>query len=291
MRSLLIGIGISTSAAPDADPLAEALAAERLGYDFVSASDHPVGRHPSYETPTLLTWIAARTSRIGIASRVLGVPFRRPAMLAKAAESLQRLSGGRLILGLGAGYSDDEIHALGAAVRSPRAKVEALADAIEIMRRAWTEPSVTYDGAVHSVHALALEPKPEHPIPVWLGTYGNRALAVTGRLADGWIPSLGFLPPARVPELLDRIRTASVAAGRPPDAVRAIYNVAVRLDPGARTSEDTIGGSAADVIEQLQAYAELGFTGFNLMPAANQLRAIADEVLPALGRPRRQAQP
>lgn len=281
-EQLLIGIGISTSAAAGTDPVAEALAAEALGYDFVSASDHPAGTQPSYETPTLLTWIAARTNRIGIASRVLGVPYRRPAVVAKAAESLQRLSGGRLILGLGGGYADDEIAALGGPVPSPRTKVDGMADAIEIMRRAWTESGVTYHGRVHSVDALTIEPKPDQPIPIWLGTYGNRALAATGRLADGWIPSLGFAGPARVPELLDRIRTAAVAAGRAPDAVRAIYNVPVRLEPGARSTEDTLAGSAADIAEQLRTFAELGFTGFNLMPAAGQARAIAEDVLPAL---------
>jgi alkanesulfonate monooxygenase SsuD/methylene tetrahydromethanopterin reductase-like flavin-dependent oxidoreductase (luciferase family) len=282
MRPLLIGIGVSTSAAADADPLAEALAAERLGYDFVSASDHPVGTHPSYETTTLLTWIAARTRRIGIMSRVLGVPFRRPGMVAKTAESLQRLSAGRLILGLGGGYSDEEIGALGGPVPSPRAKVDGLADAIEIMRRVWAEPSVTYRGVVHSVHELSLQPKPERPIPIWVGTYGTRALGVTGRLADGWIPSLGFAPPARVPELLDRIRAAAVAAGRPPDAVRAIYNVPIRLDARARTTEEAVAGSAADVIEQLRAFTDLGFTGFSLTPAADQAQAIAEDVVPAL---------
>jgi alkanesulfonate monooxygenase SsuD/methylene tetrahydromethanopterin reductase-like flavin-dependent oxidoreductase (luciferase family) len=282
MHSLLIGLGITTSATPGADPIAEALDAEALGYDFVSTSDHPVGTHPSYETLTLLTWIAARTSRIGIASRVLGVPFRRPAMVAKAAESLQRLSGGRLILGLGAGYSDDEIRALGGPVRTPRAKVDGLADAIEIMRGAWTDHSVSHHGSVYSVDELALFPKPEHPIPIWLGTYGNRALAVTGRLADGWIPSLGFAAPARIPELLDRVRTASVVAGRAPEAVRAVYNVPVHLDPAARPSADTVAGSAADVVAQLQALTELGFTGFNLMPVTDQARALAEDVLPAL---------
>jgi alkanesulfonate monooxygenase SsuD/methylene tetrahydromethanopterin reductase-like flavin-dependent oxidoreductase (luciferase family) len=284
MPPLLIGLDLSTSAAPGADPLADALAAEAAGYDFVSASDHPVGTKPSFETFTLLTWIAAHTERIGIASRVLGVPFRRPAMLAKMAETLQRLSDGRVILGMGGGYSDAEIGALGGPVPSPRTKVEGMADAIEIMRRAWTEPRVTHHGVVHSVDALTVEPKPEKPIPIWLGTYGHRALAVTGRLADGWIPSLGFASPVRVPELLDRIRTAAVAAGRSPEAVRAIYNVPVNLQPGARTSEDIVSGSAADIVEQVRAFTELGFTGFNLMPALGQARAFDDNVLPELRR-------
>lgn len=105
---------------------------------------------------------------------------------------------------------------------------------------------------------------------------------MTGRLADGWIPSLGFAGPARIPELLDRVRTAALEAGRAPDAVRAIYNVPIDLDPLARSTQETVAGSATDIVQQLQAFTELGFTGFNLIPAGDQARAIAGDVLPAL---------
>jgi alkanesulfonate monooxygenase SsuD/methylene tetrahydromethanopterin reductase-like flavin-dependent oxidoreductase (luciferase family) len=279
---LTVGLGISTSAAGDEDPLAQARQADALGFDFVSASDHPVGEHPNYETFTLLTWIAARTNRVGIATRVIGVPFRRPGMIAKTAESLHRLCGGRLILGLGGGYSDQEIRSLGGPVPSPREKVDGLADAIEIMRRAWTGDAVTYHGSVHAVQDLVVRPAPLSPIPVWLGTYGPRALAVTGRLADGWVPSFGFAPPEQIPAMLERIRDASERAGRKRDAVRAIYNVPVEV--GARTSsrDGVVAGPAGDVVARLQEYARLGFTGFNLIAATDQMAVIADEVLPAL---------
>ena len=125
MSELSIGVGLPTSAAPGDDPVGMAQEAERLGYDFVSAADHPVGSDASYETITMLTWIAARTSQIKLASRVLAVPFRRPAMVAKLAASLDLLSGGRFILGLGAGYSDREITALGGTALSPAGKSTA----------------------------------------------------------------------------------------------------------------------------------------------------------------------
>lgn len=283
----LIGCSLSTNAGPDADPVADAQAAERLGFDFVASADHPVGSDPTYETLTLLAWVAARTERIGIAAKVLGVPFRRPAMVAKAAASLQQLSGGRLILGIGGGYADDEIAALGAAIPTARAKVDGMADAIEIMRRIWSGPNVTYRGRVHSVENLTMSPRPARPIPIWLGTYGPRALAATGRLADGWIPSLGFAPPSAIPAMLDRIRTAAVDAGRAPDAVRAIYNVPVTLArPATRiTAADTVTGSADDIVEQLREFAALGFTAFNLVVAPDQLEAVAADVLPALRMP------
>jgi alkanesulfonate monooxygenase SsuD/methylene tetrahydromethanopterin reductase-like flavin-dependent oxidoreductase (luciferase family) len=303
VNSLLVGVGVSDRAAPGDDPVADAITAEALGYDFVSAFDHPVadavtaeavgyglvpvtghlgGTYPTFETQTLLTWIAARTTRIGIVPRVLGVPFRRPALVAKAAESLQRLSRGRLILGLGAGYRDEEIRAVGGPDLTPGAKADGLRDAIAIMRAAWTQRRVSYHGGAYSVDDLDLEPKPAEPIPIWLGALGPRGLALTGRIADGWIPFLRFAGPDRIPELLDRIRAASVAAGRPADAVRAVYSVPVRLDPRARTTTEVIAGSATDIIEQLHSLTELGFTGFDLMPARDQMRALAEDVVPAL---------
>ena len=281
-NNVLVGAGLTSSAAPDADPVGDAAAAEALGFDFVSASDHPVGTQPSYETSVLLTWIAARTERIAVASRVFAVPFRRPAMLAKAAESLHRLSGGRLILGLGGGHADDEIAALGGPVPSPREKVDGLADAIRIMRGSWTGERFSHDGHVHSVHELQFSPSPAGSIPIWLGTYGPRALNVTGQLADGWIPSLGFAPPTRIPGMLGRIREAALAAGRAPDAVQAIYNVPIRVGSQERSAE-TLAGRPADIAEQLLALTELGFTGFNLMPhEPGDLRVLGEEVLPLL---------
>jgi len=302
MNPLLVGVGISDRAAPGDDPVADAVTAEDLGYDFVSAFDHPVadavtaealgygtmagGRpirtYPTYETETLLTWIAARTTRIQIVPRVLAVPFRRPVLVAKAAESLQRLSHGRLILGLGAGYRDDEIRAAGAPAQTPRARQDALEDAIAITRAAWARPVVRYRGAVYSADGLDLEPKPAVPIPIWLGAQGPRGLALTGRVADGWIPFLRFAGPDRIPAMLEQIRAASAAAGRPADAVRAVYSVPVRLDPRARTTAGLIAGSAADIVEQLHAFTELGFTGFDLMPSRDQIRALAEDVVPAL---------
>lgn len=203
-------------------------------------------------------------------------------MVAKSAESLQRLSGGRLILGLGGGYDDNEIAALGAPVTSARTKVDGMAEAIEIMHRVWSGPDLTYRGRVHSVENLTMTPRPVHPIPIWLGTYGPRALAATGRLADGWIPSLGFAGPSMIAGMLDRIRTAAVDAGRAPDAVRAIYNVPVTLGRRAARATGTVTGSAADVAGQLREFTALGFTGFNLVVAPGQIEAVAADVLPAL---------
>jgi alkanesulfonate monooxygenase SsuD/methylene tetrahydromethanopterin reductase-like flavin-dependent oxidoreductase (luciferase family) len=283
---MVFGVNVPASAAPGDDPVALAQTAERLGYDFVSTADHPCGPEPSYETATMLTWIAARTSRIKVASRVLAVPFRRPAMVAKLAASLDLLSGGRLILGLGAGYSDDEITALGGPVLSPAEKVEGLAEAIEVIRGAWTQPGYTRHGRQHSVRALEREPRPARPIPIWLGTFGPRALAVTGRLADGWIPSLGYRPAEEFAAMRGRIDAAAEAAGRRPEDIRSVLNLGVRIDPGAQPQSGLVTGSAKQVVSQLQHLAgRYGFTGFNfLLKQPADLQRLAGEVVPELRR-------
>jgi len=286
MAELSFGVGVPALAAPYDDPADFAREAERLGYGFVSAADHPCGSSPSYETATMLTWIAARTSRIRVASRVLAVPFRRPAMVAKLAASLDLLSGGRLILGLGAGYSDEEITALGGPELSPGEKIAALAEAVQVIRGAWTQSGYTQHGHHHSVRGLEMEPRPAHPIPVWLGAFGPRALAVTGRLADGWIPSLGYRPVEEFPAMRRRIDAAAEAAGRRPEEIRGILNLNIRIDAAATPQPDVITGSVLHVTSQLQELLGLGFTGFNFIlggPGRTaQMQRIAEEVLPAL---------
>jgi alkanesulfonate monooxygenase SsuD/methylene tetrahydromethanopterin reductase-like flavin-dependent oxidoreductase (luciferase family) len=276
----MFGVGISASAAPGADPVGDARLAEELGFDFVSTSDHPCGTSPTYEIWTLLTWIAAATSRIRVATRVLGVPYRPPAMVAKMAESLHRLSGGRLILGLGGGYSDEEFRAFGLGVPTPREKVDGMVEAIHIIRGLWSSTSLTYEGDRYHTLDASLEPKPDSPIPIWLGTYGNRALAATGELADGWIPSLGFAPPSVAAGMRDRVLASAGRVGR---EVECVYNVPVLV---GGSSSAAVAGSSEEVVEKLLEFVRLGFTSLNLMPVGadfrGQMERLAADVLPAL---------
>jgi alkanesulfonate monooxygenase SsuD/methylene tetrahydromethanopterin reductase-like flavin-dependent oxidoreductase (luciferase family) len=278
------GLSIPATTAPGADPVGFARRAETLGFDFVSASDHPGGQDPSYETWTLLSWIAAATSTIGIATKVLCLPLRPPALTAKMAETLHRLSGGRLILGLGGGFSDEEMLAFGVGQRTPREKVDGLEEAIHIIRGLWSQPSFTFDGRIYRTDSADIEPKPVTPIPIWLGTFGDRALALTGRLADGWIPSYGYAPPERAVVLRDKMLRAAVAAGRDPAEITCAYHVQVRVgeyldDPGI------ISGPAELVADRLRGLISLGFTTFNLSPVGpdtdEQLTLLARHVIPA----------
>ncbi|HZD74249.1 MAG TPA: LLM class flavin-dependent oxidoreductase [Actinomycetota bacterium] len=286
MSAIQFGLNVSTSAAPGADPVADARRAEDLGFDFVSASDHPHGQQPSYETWTMLSWIAAATTRLRVATRVLAVPYRSPAVLAKMAETFDRLSGGRLILGLGGGYSDEEFRAFGLGKPTPRDKVDGLEEAIRIIRGLWSEPALRFEGRRYHTDGARLEPKPEHSIPIWLGTYGNRALAVTGRLADGWIPSLGFAPPEQVTVMRDRVFEAARRAGRQTADITCAYNVVVRVDEHADARPSTVSGSPTAVIQQLRGFLDMGFTALNFMldgpDTDEQAERLAKEVMPAL---------
>jgi alkanesulfonate monooxygenase SsuD/methylene tetrahydromethanopterin reductase-like flavin-dependent oxidoreductase (luciferase family) len=285
LSRMQLGLSVPTDVRPGMDPVALAQLAEHLGFDFVSSSDHPEGTSPTYENWTMLTWIAAATSRIKVATRVLGVPYRSPAMVAKMAESLQRLSGGRLILGLGGGSSDDEHHAFGLGVRTPREKVDGLEQAIAVIRGLWTEREFTFTGTLYSTEEADIEPKPETPIPIWLGTYGPRALRLTGHVADGWIPSLGYASEEAAGPMIQRVLDAAAEAGRDRSAIACIFNVEVRFDEPAGDAA-AVTGSTDEILERLRRLAALGFDGFNFMvggPGAPGLaQRLADEVLPAL---------
>jgi probable F420-dependent oxidoreductase len=284
MTMVTFGVGVSTSATRGADPVADAKRAEDLGFDFVSASDHLHGADPTYEPWTMLTWIAAATSRIRVATRVLGVPYRNPAVVAKMAESLDRLSGGRLILGLGGGYSDDEFRAFGLGPRSPREKVAGLEEAVRIARGLWSREQFTFQGRLYRTDEAVLTPKPSHGIPIWLGTYGDRALAVTGRLADGWIPSFGFAPPEQAVVMRDKVLAAARDADREPEEITCVYNIDVRVEEQADPRPGVVSGSPAVVAEQLLGFVRIGFGAMNFLLDGRrwheQAERLAREVIP-----------
>jgi probable F420-dependent oxidoreductase len=282
--TLQFGVDLSTSAAPGSDPVRDARRREELGFDFLTVSDHLHGTHPTYETWTLLTWAAAHTERIGLLTNVLGLPYRPPAVVAKMAESLDRLSGGRLTLGLGAGGNNEEAEGFGLEVRSPGEKIEALGEAIEVIRGAWTEDYFTYRGRYYHTGGANIVPKPKRRIPVWVGAYGPRGLEMTGRLADGWSPSLPYLPLERAVEAGKIIRRAEADAGREPGAVVFNYNMAIRI--GGRARDDrTVAGTPEEIVERLRTFVEAGFISMSFWPIGDQdeqTARLATEIVPVL---------
>jgi alkanesulfonate monooxygenase SsuD/methylene tetrahydromethanopterin reductase-like flavin-dependent oxidoreductase (luciferase family) len=284
MAALQVGYNLSTSAAAGAPRGAHAREVEALGFDFVSMSDHLHGDHPTFETWTLLTWVAAATSRVRLVTNVLGLPYRPAAVLAKMAESLHRLSGGRLVVGLGAGGNDAEFSAFGLETGSPREKVAALEEAMAAMRALWARPGVDVVGEHVRLKGATITPRPPAPVPLWLGAYGPRMLELVGRAADGWLPSMPFAPPERMRDLGSRVRRAAEAAGRDPDAITYAYNVGVHV--GRRQQgRPVVSGAADEVVSGLRALVhELHLDAVNIWPSGDERRqrAALGDVLPAL---------
>src|SRR2546427_9249101 len=205
-------------------PLQMAALADELGYEVVGVQDHPHQRRFS-DAWTLLTAIAMRTEPLTVVPAVANLPLRPPAVLAKAAAPLDLLSGGRVELGLGAGGFWDAIKAYGGPVRTPGESVSALEEAIQVIRPMWSgRHGIRFDGRFYPLAGAHSGPVPAHAIGVWLGGYKPRMLSIVGTLADGWVPSYGYL---KEPDLLEgnrRIDAAATAAGRDPRSIRRVLN-------------------------------------------------------------------
>jgi alkanesulfonate monooxygenase SsuD/methylene tetrahydromethanopterin reductase-like flavin-dependent oxidoreductase (luciferase family) len=283
-RRLEFGLSIVPASA-DAD-LARSLArrADVLGLDLLGIQDHPY-QWRFLETWTLMADLLARTERIRVFPDVTNLPLRGPAMIAKQAASVDVLSGGRFELGLGAGAFWEAIGAMGGPVRSGREALESLEEAILIIRAFWSgERTIAVEGRHYSVRGLHPGPAPAHPIGIWLGVGKPRALALTGRLAEGWVPSLSWATPDLVPAMMRRIDEGAAAAGRDPSAIRRVYNVGGTIAAGPTNA--LLDGPPEHWVETLTVFAEeLGFDTFVFWPDEEpllQLERFAEEVVPAL---------
>jgi len=260
--------------------VALAQAAERAGLDLVTFQDHPY--QPRFlDTWTLLSYVAARTERVHLAPNVLNVPLRPPAVVARAAASLDLLTDGRIELGLGSGAYWDAIEAMGGTRLSPGQAVAALADAIEIIRGIWDDGERTLlrvPGGHHRVEGAKRGPRPAHDIAIWLGALKPRMLRLVGRAADGWLPSLSYLGLDAVAESNAVIDEAAADAGRNPSQIRRLLNVGGSLGGGG------LSGPPATWGERL---AELGLAhGFSTFVLAaddaDDLAVFGQEVAPAV---------
>jgi alkanesulfonate monooxygenase SsuD/methylene tetrahydromethanopterin reductase-like flavin-dependent oxidoreductase (luciferase family) len=207
-----------------------ALASESAGLDLVAFQDHPYQRR-FLDAWTLMSWVGARTSRIRISADVHNLPLRPPAMLARAAASLDLLTGGRIALALGAGGFPQPAVAMGAPERTPAESGEALAEAIVVIRELLDTDAtggVFLDGPHYPIRGAKRGPAPvQRPIPIWLGVLKPKGLRLVGRAADGWLPSFGRLEGgvAGLDAGNARIDEAALAAGRRPRDIRRLLNV------------------------------------------------------------------
>ncbi|NHA70040.1 LLM class flavin-dependent oxidoreductase [Phycicoccus flavus] len=277
-HALEFGIFPSPDAAAPDRVLELAQLADVLGLDLVTVQDHPYqARH--LDAWTLLSVVAARTTAVRVAPNVVNLPLRPPAVLAQAVASLDLLTGGRVELGLGAGAFWDAIVAAGGERLGPGQAVDALVEAIAVLRASWSgEGSVRVEGEHHRVVGLHAGPRPAHPVGIWVGAYGPRMLGVTGRLADGWLPSMGYADPDALGPMNARIDDAAVGAGRASEDVRRLYNVV----PAGRSGSG-LRGRVTDWPEQLAGLTlEHGMATFVLgTDDPDLVRAWASEVAPA----------
>lgn len=281
---LLFGVSVVPDAAALDESRRVAVRADELGLDLLGVQDHPYQRR-FLETWTLLGDLLARTERLRVFPDVANLPLRLPAMIAKQAATLDLLSNGRFELGLGAGAFWEGIGAMGGPVRPAGEAVQALEEAIRIVRLAWSgERSIRFDGRHYRIAGLHPGPPPAHPIELWIGAYGPRMLGLTGRLGDGWLPSSGYAPPGAIPAMQRTIDEAAAAAGREPASIRRLYNVMGRI--GDASSGEPLQGDVAQWIEELTRYVlELRFDGFVFWPNGEplaQVERFAREVVPAV---------
>jgi alkanesulfonate monooxygenase SsuD/methylene tetrahydromethanopterin reductase-like flavin-dependent oxidoreductase (luciferase family) len=283
-RPLEFGLSITPTSA-DLDTARElARRADELGLDLIGVQDHPY-QWRFLETWSLIGDLLARTERVRLFPDVANLPLRGAVMIAKQAASLDVLSGGRFELGLGAGAFWEAIGAMGGPIRSGREALESLEEAIRIMRAFWSgERTISVAGDHYSVKGLHPGPVPAHPIEIWLGVGKPRALALTGRVADGWVPSLSWATPGIVRDLHRRVDEGAAKAGRDPAEIRRLYNISGRIVDGPTTG--LLDGPVEHWIETLAGFArELGFDTFIFWPTDDQLGQLerfVEEVVPGV---------
>ncbi|MGV0837990.1 LLM class flavin-dependent oxidoreductase [Mycolicibacterium thermoresistibile] len=228
-HDLLFGTFVTPDNRPPHHPVEQAVVADRAGLDLVTFQDHPyVAKF--HDTWTLMSYAAARTERVRLSANVVNLPLRPPAVLARAVAGLDLLSGGRIELGLGAGAFWDGVAAMGGQRRSPGESIEALEEAVAVIRGIWdvdAEGVLTVDGAHYQIRGAKRGPAPAHPVGIWIGGYQPRMLGVVGRLADGWLPSLQYLSGgvADLAAMNRRIDDAAAAADRDPRDIRRLLNI------------------------------------------------------------------
>jgi len=267
--------------------------AEELGFDSVWISDHffySFARYAADPSPiasleplTTLAGIAARTERVRIGALVLCAAFRHPALLAKAATTLDRLSGGRFDLGLGAGWLAEEFEAFGVRFGSPGERFAILEDTLRATRELLSGEAVTFQGATVTLRDAVLRPTPERPVPILVGGKGGpRLLRAAARWADGW-NTVWRMSPEGYAKKLDGVHRACEAVGRDPStfglsvglysligedeaAARAAFERGLAAAPGdamagddyERWRADTLSGTPEQVAQRVAAFEALG---------------------------------
>ncbi len=262
------------------DILAMAQTAESIGFDAIWISDHvgfgdPAGEwQGAWESWTLLSALAASTRRVALGNYVLAVPFRNPPLLAKMAETLDEISGGRVILGLGAGWNEPEFSSYGVPYDDRFRRFE---DGLRIITQMLRDGSSTHEGRTIRTRNARVQPRGPRPNgpPVMVGANGPRMLRLTAELADHWNGGMPGLD--EVPGMLEEMDEVCRAVGRDPATLTRSAEVLVRtiiapagVPPGAHE----IRGEPEAIASRLQAYADLGLDHLQVQLRPNSLAGV-----------------
>jgi len=270
-----------------------AVRAEELGFDSVWASEHVfnvsyvydrIGSKPYYEPLTVLTYVAAMTSTIGLGTSVLVLPYHNPIRLAKVASTLDVLSGGRLMLGVGVGVIEEELEAMG----SPYAERGAISDEmLAVMIELWTKEDPVFDGKYTQFSGMKFTPKPvQKPhIPIIIGGTSRAAIRRAARVGTVWHPTA--LAPDTLAEGMDYLKEQAIKAGRDPSEIGV--SVSAAMGDTHNHNRYSLGEEPEEIIERSLKYAEMGLERLVVSPNTrdqDQLRPImemlAEVVLPAV---------
>ena len=263
-----------------ADILAMATTAESIGFDAVWISDHlgfgdPHGEwHGAWESWTLLSALAAATSRVRLGTYVTAMPLRNPALLAKMAETLDEVSGGRVILGLGAGWNEPEFRAFGVAWNR---RFDRFEEGLRLIAAMFRDGRADVDGQFVQAGGAPIAPRGPRPAgpPIVIGTHGARMLGLTAELADEW--NAGLVTPEELVPLVPRVDAACAAAGRDPATLARSAEALVRTrDADGRAAEEReLRGSPAELAAALRRYGDLGMAHVQVQLRPNRLEAVA----------------
>jgi probable F420-dependent oxidoreductase len=270
--------------------------AARSVYPYASSGQLPGGANQDYLDPlALLGWLAHATRTIRLGTSVLVVPYRNPLVTAKILATIDRLSGGRLILGAGVGWLREEFEAVAAPPFEERGRVTD--EYIALMRTTWTKDPVAFEGRYYHVKDVHALPKPAQRggIPVWIGGHTDSAVRRAATLGDGWHPIAlrppGLLFPEEYGKRVAQIRQWAKEAGRDPKAITLSVRVPMEVrSPRVKApagDRPFFQGTAAEVLGDIQSYARLGVTHFVFDPVTPDLKAFlanmdrfADDVRP-----------
>jgi alkanesulfonate monooxygenase SsuD/methylene tetrahydromethanopterin reductase-like flavin-dependent oxidoreductase (luciferase family) len=248
------------------------------------------GADPTLECLTTAAYCAARYPRFALGTIVLGQGYRNPALTAKMAASLYALSGGRFILGLGAGWKQDEHDAYGYAYPSAGIRIDQLEEAVRIVKTMFTEQPASFSGSYYHIHDAYCEPRPSPSIPVLIGGNGNKTLRVAAAHADMWNGC--FLTTEEFSGKKETLARLCRGFGRDPQDVQLTYFSEIDLT-GAHESaspspgEHFVKGDPQQIVTELQTFIELGVRHFMFhfsdFPSIDGLKLFTREVIPALG--------